>query len=82
MFSFSIYLLPPLFIQYSQTAFETTVKFCVEPLVKDCDTEGLEVCSTEYQAECETVQREHDVEDDVTECRDEIESKCEDVESG
>ena len=36
----------------------------------------------EYQAECETVQDEHDVEEDVAECRDEIESKCEDVESG
>jgi hypothetical protein len=70
------------FIQYSKTAFETTVNVCVEPLVKDCDTEGPEVCSTEYQAECETVQQEHDVEDDVADCRNDIESKCEDVESG
>jgi hypothetical protein len=50
--------------------------------VKECDTEGPEVCSTEYQAECETVQHEHDVEDDVAECRNEIESQCEDVASG
>ena len=70
------------FIEYSQTAYDTTVEVCVEPLVKDCDAEGPEVCSTEYQSECETVQHEHDVEDDVVECRNEIESKCEDVTSG
>merc|ERR1711936_180623 len=70
------------FIEYSKTAYDTEVEVCVEPLVKDCDAEGPEVCSTEYQSECETVQHEHDVEDDVVECRNEIESKCEDVTSG
>merc|ERR1712106_758039 len=70
------------FIEYSQTAYDTSVEVCVEPLVKDCDAEGPEVCSTEYQSECETVQHEHDVEDDVVECRNDIESKCEDVTSG
>merc|ERR1719376_2071877 len=48
----------------------------------DCGAAGPEVCSTEYKAECETVQEEHDVEDDVVECREEVESKCEDVTSG
>ena len=70
------------FIEYSQTAYDTVVEVCVEPLVKDCGATGPEVCSTEYQAECETVQEEHDVEDDVVECREEVESKCEDVTSG
>jgi len=70
------------FIEYSQTAYDTTVEVCVEPLVKDCGAVGPEVCSTEYQSECETVQEEHNVEDDVVECREEVESKCEDVTSG
>ena len=43
------------FIQYSQTASQATVQVCVEPLVKDCGAEGEEVCSKEYQAECERV---------------------------
>ena len=70
------------FIEYSQTAQEVTVEVCRETLVKDCDATGPEVCSTEYESECETVQHPHDVEDDVVECRTEIQSKCEDVTSG
>ena len=59
-----------------------TVEVCRETLVKDCDATGPEVCSTEYESECETVQHPHDVEDDVVECRTEVQSKCEDVTSG
>ena len=40
------------------------------------------VCSTEYQSECETMQEENIVEDDVVECREEVERKCEDVTTG
>lgn len=41
-----------------------------------------EVCSTEYQSECQTVREEHNVEDSVMESKEEIESKCENVTSG
>ena len=40
------------------------------------------LCSTEYQSECETVQEEHDVEDDVVTCETVVEEKCEDETSG
>jgi len=40
-----------------------------------------EVCSTEYQSECQTVREEHNVEDSVVESKEEIESNCEDVTS-
>ena len=39
-------------------------------------------CSTEYQSECETLQEEHDVEDDVVSCETVLEEKCEDETSG
>lgn len=39
-------------------------------------------CSTEYQSECETLQEEHDVEDDVVSCETVVEEKCEDETSG
>ena len=32
------------FIEYSKTATEAEVKICVEPLVKNCDIPGPEVC--------------------------------------
>jgi len=70
------------FIEYSATAQEVTVEICRETLIKDCDIPGPEVCSTEYESECETVQHPHDVEDDVAECRTEVEEKCEDETSG
>ena len=70
------------FIEYSQTAQDVTVEICRATLIKDCEAEGPEVCSTEYESECETVQHPHDVEDDVVECRTEVEEKCEDETSG
>ena len=70
------------FIEYSKTAVNATVEVCREPLVKDCDTPGPVVCSTEYSSECETQFEVHDVEDDVVDCRVEVETKCEDETSG
>ena len=70
------------FIEYSQTAQDVTVEICRATLIKDCEADGPEVCSTEYESECETVQHPHDVEDDVVECRTEVEEKCEDETSG
>merc|ERR1711962_1278340 len=70
------------FIEYSKTATKAEVQICVEPLVKNCDIPGPEVCSTEYQSECETKQEVHDVEDDQVSCQTVIEEKCEDETSG
>merc|ERR1711970_1605354 len=50
--------------------------------VKDCNLEGEEICSTEYESECVTEQHEHQVEDDVPECRTVVDEKCEDITSG
>merc|ERR1711962_1720159 len=70
------------FIEYYKTATKAEVQICVEPLVKNCDIPGPEVCSTEYQSECETKQEVHDVEDDQVSCQTVIEEKCEDETSG
>ena len=59
-----------------------TVNICRPPLVKDCDSDGEEICRTEYESECVTSQEVHDVVDDVVECRTEGEEKCEDETSG
>ena len=49
---------------------------------QDCESGGPEICRTEYESECVTSQEVHDVEDDVVECRTEVEEKCEDETSG
>ena len=47
-------------------------------LFQDCESSsGPEICRTEYESECTTSQEVHDVEDDVVECRTEVEEKCE-----
>ena len=52
-------------------------------LFQDCESSsGPEICRTEYESECTTSQEVHDVEDDVVECRTEVEEKCEDETSG
>merc|ERR1739840_75784 len=61
------------FIEYEQIAFNETVEICRTPLVKDCNIEGPEICRTEYESECWTKQEVHDVEDDVVECKTEVE---------
>ena len=38
------------FIEYSKTALQVEVQICVEPLIKDCDAPGPEVCR--YKANC------------------------------
>merc|ERR1712123_503676 len=70
------------FIEYEKIAFNETVEICRTPLVKDCDVQGPEICRTEYESEFWTKQEVHDVQDDVVECRTEVEEKCEDETSG
>ena len=66
------------FIEYEKIAFDKTIAVCRPPLVKDCDIKGPEICITEFESECWTKQQLHDVEDDVVECKTELEEKCED----
>merc|ERR1712061_616982 len=66
------------FIEYEQIAFNETAEICRTPLVEDCDVQGPEICRTEYESECWTKQED----DDVVECRTEVEEKCEDETSG
>ena len=70
------------FIEYNKVAQNVTVNVCHTPLVKDCNLEGDEICTTEYESECITEQHEHQVEDDVPECKTVVDEKCEDVTSG
>ena len=57
--------------------------FLLSTLFQDCESSnGPEICRTEYESECTTSQEVHDVEDDVVECRTEVEEKCEDETSG
>ena len=70
------------FIEYNKVAQNVTVNVCRTPLVKDCNLEGDEICTTEYESECITEQHEHQVEDDVPECKTVVDEKCEDVTSG
>ena len=37
------------------------VEICQEPLVRDCDAEGENTCSVEYETVCETVYHENEV---------------------
>jgi hypothetical protein len=68
------------FIEYKKHAEEETIKFCHTPLI--CEGEGEEECKTVYESNCETRYHEHEVEDDVVECTEEFEEKCEDVTQG
>eukprot|EP00092_Neocalanus_flemingeri_P023887 GFUD01025912.1.p1 GENE.GFUD01025912.1~~GFUD01025912.1.p1 ORF type:complete len:697 (+),score=162.50 GFUD01025912.1:64-2154(+) len=70
------------FIEYTAYAQNVTVNVCRTPLVKDCDQQGEELCTTEYESECVTEQLEHQVEDDVPECQTVVDEKCEDITSG
>ena len=49
------------FIEYSKAAVNVTVDVCRTPLVKDCDKEGEEICSTQYESECVTTNEKHEV---------------------
>jgi len=70
------------FIEYSQTAYNETVQICRQPLLKDCNLSGPEICRTEYESECWTRNEAHDVTDDVVECKEVKEEKCVDETSG
>merc|ERR1711890_142512 len=70
------------FIEYEQIAFNETANVCRTPLVKDCSIKVPPTCRTEYESECWTKQEVHDVEDDVVECKTEVEELCEDETSG
>ena len=48
-------------IDYEKKSIEELVKYCVTPMVKDCDIEGEEVCKTVSQSECYTRQKVHEV---------------------
>ena len=49
------------FIEYSLSAANVTVDVCRTPLVKDCEKEGEQICSTQYESECVTSQEKHEV---------------------
>jgi len=69
-------------IDFEQKAFNESVEICNTPLVKDCNIPGPEVCRTVYESVCETRQKVHQVEDDVTNCKTEVMTKCRDVTQG
>ena len=48
-------------INFEKVAVNETVTLCRRPLVKDCDTEGPEICRTEYESECWTVNEHNQV---------------------
>jgi len=70
------------FIEYEKVAEKETVGICKKPLVKDCELEGPEICMVKYETFCWKKKEVHDVEDDVVECKTEVEEKCEDETSG
>jgi len=67
------------FIEYKKVAVDETVKKC--HTVIDV-VEGGEQCKKVTQSTCTTRQHAHDVEDDVVECVDVQDEKCEDVTQG
>merc|ERR1711879_447149 len=67
------------FIEYKKVAIEETVQKCNTPLTYEPSGEG---CKKVTQSVCTTRFHEHDVEDDVVECQDVQDEKCEDVTQG
>merc|ERR1712168_1748301 len=68
------------FIEYKKVASDEEVERCNTPLI--CDGEGPIERKTVYESQCETRFHEHDVEDDVVNCKTIQEEKCEDVTNG
>jgi len=68
------------FIEYKKSASDETIQFCHTPLL--CEGEGEIECKTVYESNCETRFHPHEVEDDVVDCVEEFEEKCEDVTQG
>lgn len=69
-------------INFEKVAFNVTVTVCRQPLVKDCDVDGVEVCRTESESECTTVHEHNQVEDDVPNCQTIYEELCLDQTNG
>ena len=67
------------FIEYKKIAVDETVQKCHTPLTYEQTGEG---CKKVTQSVCETRFHEHDVEDDVVECNNVQDEKCEDVTQG
>lgn len=70
------------YIQYGIDAHNQTVRICKKPLVKDCDVQGEELCTTHYQSECWTQNIRKEVSDDIPECLPVVEQKCVNVTEG
>ena len=70
------------YIEFKKKALEEQVQFCFTPLVRNCNIPGPTECTTEYRSECTTRYHEHDVEDDVPDCKVTFEEKCQDVTQG
>ena len=49
------------FIKTEKKSVTEVVEVCRTPMVKDCDTEGEEVCHTVYESECWTRHHHHEV---------------------
>ena len=50
------------FIKYEKAAVNTTALVCKKPLVRDCGVDSSEeYCSTQYETECSTQERVHQV---------------------
>ena len=69
-------------VSFEVRAYNESIEVCHSPLVKDCSLPGPKVCRTEYETWCATRQVVHEVEDDVSECHEEEEERCEDVTQG
>lgn len=69
-------------VSFEVRAYNESIEVCYSPLVKDCSLPGPEVCRTEYETWCATRQLVHEVEEDVSECREEEEEQCKDVTEG
>ena len=67
------------FIEYKKVAAQEKVRKCHTPLTYEETGEG---CKKVTQSVCTTRFHEHDVEDDVVECNDVQDEKCEDVTQG
>ena len=48
-------------IEFEKVAVNETIAVCRKHLVKDCDVEGVDVCRTEYQSECFTINKQRQV---------------------
>ncbi len=70
------------YIEYKTVAFDEPVEICNEKLVRNCDKPGPTVCENVYESECETRYHEHEVEEDVPECRIMQVEKCRDITQG